>query len=130
MKKLLCGICLLFLVSLLAGCETASQLELSQGYGDNLKLIHLSAGSGEDYQRIVDFRAALQDAEPLDKDPALFSYYPDYLLEIRFPGGEGNVDAVIDINDKFVDFYYVGREDDLYRANMSVEDFLTLVHSE
>jgi len=118
------------LVSLLAGCETASQLDLAQGYGDNVKLIHLSAGSGEDYQRIADFQAALRDSEPLDKDPSLFSYYPDYILEIRSPGGEGSVDAVIDINDRFVDFYYVGQEDSLYRANMSVEDFLTLVHSD
>lgn len=130
MKKILCGICLFFLLMTLYGCETASQLDLTQGYGDGLKLIHLSAGSGEDLQRIYDFQAALQDSYPLDKPASLFSYYPDYKLEIRFPGGQGDVSAVIDINDRFVDFYYAGREDTLYRANMSVEDFLALVHRE
>ncbi len=130
MKKILCGICLFFLLFILAGCETASQLDLTQGYGEELKLIHLSAGSGEDLQRIHDFQAALQDAQVLEKDPSLFAYYPDFILEIRVPGGEGNVDAVIDINDKFVDFYYIGQEDTLYRAAMSAEDFLILVHKE
>lgn len=130
MKKILCGVCLFIILTLLPGCETASRLDLAQGYGQELKLIHLSAGSGEDLQRIYDFQAVLQDAEPLDKDPSLFAYYPDYVLEIRFPDGSGDVDAVIDINDKFVDFYYVGQEDALYRANMSAEDFLILVHGE
>lgn len=130
MKKILCGICLFFILSLLAGCETASQLDLTQGYGEELKLLHLSAGSGEDLERIHEFQDVLADSEPLDKDLSLFAYYPDYLLTIREPGGQGNVDAVIDINDKFVDFYYVGQEDALYRANMCAEDFLELVHRE
>ncbi len=130
MKKCFWGLCLFLICMLLSGCETASRLDLTQGYGEGLKLIHLSAGSGEDLQRIYDFQAVLEDAEPLQKDPALFAYYPDYVLEIRFPDGQGDVSAVIDINDKFVDFYYAGQEDALYRAAMSAEDFLVLVHKE
>lgn len=128
MKKLLCGVCLFLLAALLSGCETASLLDLSQGYGEGLKLVHLSAGAGDDLQRILDFQSALADPEPLDRDPSLFAYYPDYTLEIVTPDSQGNIDVVVDINGDFVDFYYVGQEDTLYRAKVSSEEFLTLVH--
>ena len=110
MKKLLFSLCLFSLLLLLSGCESASRLNLSQGYGNGLKLVHLSAGSGETYQRITDFQAALENSTPLEKDPAL--------------------QAVVDINGDFVDFYYVGQEDTLYRAQASAEEFLALVHGD
>lgn len=127
MKKILWGVCLFFLLMTLYGCETASQLDIAQGYGAGLKLVHLSAGSGDGLERIGEFREVLREAEPLDKDPALFAYYPDFLVEIRTP--EEEVCAVVDINGEFVDFYYTGQEDRLYRAGISAEDFLTLVHT-
>lgn len=127
MRKFFCGVCLWLLACMLTGCETASQLDITQGYGVGLKLIHLSAGSGEGLERIGEFREVLREAEPLDKDPALFAYYPDFLVEIRTPDEE--VCAVVDINGEFVDFYYAGQEDRLYRAGISAEDFLTLVHT-
>lgn len=129
MKRFFYGICLILLACLLNGCETASRLDLSQGYGDELKLVHLSAGSGEELERIREFQAALQDAEPLEKDASLFAYYPDFILDISTPESSGNFRAVVDINGDFVDFYYVGQEDALYRAGISAEDFLTLVHT-
>lgn len=128
MKKTLCALCLFFFVFLLAGCETASQLDLSRGYGEHLRLIHLSKGSGEDYQRIIDFHSALQDPLPLEKGISLFSYYPDYLLEIHAADPSLNLSAFIDINGDHVDFYYIGQEDTVYRAKVSAEEFLALVH--
>ena len=130
MKKLLFSLCLFSLLLLLSGCESASRLNLSQGYGNGLKLVHLSAGSGENYQRIADFQAALENSTPLEKDPALFAYYPDFLLEIQTPGVQEPLQAVVDINGDFVDFYYVGQEDTLYRAQASAEEFLALVHGD
>lgn len=128
MKKLLFALCLFSLLFLLSGCENASQLDLSRGYGTGLRLLHLSRGSGEDYQRILDFHAALQDAQPLDKDISLFSYYPDYLLEINAADPSLNLSAVVDINGDHVDFYYVEQEETIYRAKVSAEEFLALVH--
>lgn len=130
MKKLFFGLCLFSLTLLLSGCDTASSLNLSQGYGNGLKLVHLSAGSGESYQRIEGFQAALENPAPLEKDASLFAYYPDFLLEIQTPGAQEPLQAVVDINGDFVDFYYVGQEDTLYRAQASAEEFLALVHGD
>lgn len=128
MKKFLLALCLFLLLSMLSGCESASQLNLSQGYGNRLCLLHISKGSGQEYQRILDFHAALQDAQPLDKAPSLFSYYPDYLLEINAADPSLSLSAVIDINGDNIDFYYTGQESIIYRAKISAEDFLALVH--
>lgn len=130
MRKAFCGLCLFILISLLSGCTTASHLNLSQGYGEGLKLVHLSAGSGDSYQRIMDFYTALQDPTPLEKDPSLFGYYPDYLLEIDIPGESETLRVVVDINGDFVDFHYAEQEDTLYRAHTSADEFLSLVHGD
>lgn len=128
MKKLLFTLCLFLLASLLSGCENASRLDLSRGYGEHLRLVHLSRGAGEDYQRIVDFHNALQDPQTLEKDISLFSYYPDYLLEIDAADPSLSLSVVIDINGNHVDFYYTGQEETIYRAKVSAEEFLALVH--
>ena len=77
-------------------------------------------------QRIEDFAAVTEDAQPLDKDFSLFAYYPDMTLTITRDGQAGPT-AVVDINGEYVDFYYSG-ETQLYRSKMSSVDLKKLIH--
>ena len=103
-------ICSLLLACVLcafcAGCSQpdALTLDLSQGYGRHTKLIHLNASSAEKEARLQAFYQVLEEAAPLEKDPSLFAYYPDYLLELTDHGT--TTTAVVDINGDFIDFYY------------------------
>ena len=67
----------------------------------------------------------LEDAEPLDKEFSLFTYYPDYLLELRRNGQ--TTTAYVDVNGQYIDFYYEG-EEQLYRSHTTAEEFRQLGH--
>ena len=43
-------------------------MDLTQGYGHQTKLLHLNASNAKNRQRIEDFAAVTEDAQPLDKD--------------------------------------------------------------
>jgi len=127
MKRIFFSLCLVAVVCMLSGCGDASRLDLSRGYGDGLKLLHLSASSGASFQRIQAFARVLEEAEPLDKDASLFGYYPDYVLEIDMQGA-GKQSAVVDVNGEYVDFYFSQDSTALYRSQVGAEEFLELVH--
>lgn len=112
---------------LCAGCSQpdALTLDLFQGYGQHLKLIHLNASSGEKEERMEAFSQVLENAEPLDKSVSLFAYYPDYLLELNDNGQ--TTTAYVDVNGNYIDFYYDG-EEQLYRSNVTAAEFKKLVH--
>ena len=112
---------------LCAGCSQPDSLtlDLFQGYGQHLKLIHLNASSGEKEERMEAFSQVLENAEPLDKSFSLFAYYPDYLLELNDNGQ--TTTAYVDVNGNYIDFYYDG-EEQLYRSNVTAAEFKKLVH--
>lgn len=135
MKKLFCIVCAALSLCLLAGCQNPNsvQMDLYQGYGENLKLIHLNASSGEKRERMEAFLEVIQNAEPLDKELSMFAYYPDYKLELE--GAEGFADAItaiVDVNGEYIDFYYPGpypeRSGAIYRSHTTAEEFKELVH--
>lgn len=152
MKKLLCAVLAACLAAcLLSGCDTPNslQMDLFQGYGRELKLIHLNASSGENRERMEAFAQALADSQPVEKDISMFAYYPDYRLVISgkalasgeggagfavvdAPGQDSSITAVIDLNGDFVDFYFPGpdpeRSDTIYRSKMTAKEFKVLVH--
>ena len=72
MKKIT-ALLLALALCLLAGCQNpnAVQMDLSRGYGEQLKLLHLNASTGENLQLMEDFGGAIQDAEPLDRAESL-----------------------------------------------------------
>ena len=115
-----------------AGCSQpdALTLDLSQGYGRHTKLIHLNASSAEKEARLQAFYQVLEEADPLEKDPSLFAYYPDYLLELTDHGT--TTTAVVDINGDFIDFYYPSEDgqepQQLYRSHVTAPEFRKLVH--
>ena len=80
-------------------------MDLSRGYGEHLKLLHLNASTSEKRERIQAFSRVILEAEPLDKSLSMFAYYPDYLLEIT-PWEGGKLTVIVDINGEYVDFYY------------------------
>ena len=132
MKRFLAVLLAVGLLCFLAGCDNPDslQLDLSRGYGEHLKLIHLNASTEEKRERIETFAGALTDAQPLEKDFSLFAYYPDYLLEIT--GKDLSLTAIVDVNGDYVDFYI---PDDgaagppvLYRSTMTAEEFVKLVN--
>lgn len=149
MKKLICAVLAACLSAcLLGGCTSPDslQLDLFQGYGRQLKLIHLNAGSSEKRERINSFAQSLCEASPLDKDISMFAYYPDYILEIKgrsltqdgntfklaeTEDGTGSITAVIDINGDNVDFYFPGSNPEespvIYRSKISAIEFKKLV---
>lgn len=138
------GLC--FIMSIFSGCSAVSdilvpdsvQLDLYEGYGNGMKLLHLNASSSEKRERITAFSAVLQKAEPLKKSPALFAYYPDFRLEIYRDGKKTG--AVLDLNGDYVDFYYTGQDDEpdqavgppeqvqLYRSSVSSLEFRKILH--
>lgn len=125
MKKILCA---LALAAILTGCSAPNslQLDLSQGCGMHVKLLHLNASTQENRQRIEDFAALLEGAQPLDKDASLFAYYPDYLLEITHDGQK--TAAIVDMNGHFLDFHYPD-DPTIYRSPMTVEEFKKMLHA-
>ena len=127
MKKTAALLLAAVLFLLCAGCSQpdALTLDLFQGYGQHLKLIHLNASSGEKEERMEAFSQVLENAEPLDKSFSLFAYYPDYLLELNDNGQ--TTTAYVDVNGNYIDFYYDG-EEQLYRSNVTAAEFQKLVH--
>lgn len=127
-KKTVYALCTLAVLLMLGGCSVPDslQLDLTQGYGRQTKLLHLNASTAKSRQRIEDFAALMEDAQPLDKDISLFAYYPDFTLTITRDGQAGKT-AVVDINGDYVDFYYDG-ETQLYRSGMSAGDLKKLLH--
>lgn len=133
MKKAFSLLLAAVLCVLCAGCTQpdSQTLDLYQGYGNNLKLIHLNASSAEKQERMDAFAQVLEDSQPLDKDFSLFAYYPDYCLELK-KTGQASCVAVVDVNGEYIDFYYVGEdvaaEPHLYRSNVTADQFRKLVH--
>ena len=153
MKKLLAILLAAGLLCFLTGCDhpDSLQLDLSRGYGERLKLIHLNASTEEKRERINAFAGVLIDAQPLDKDYSLFAYYPDYDLRITGKGLEYTLDkdgvmhdvslvtgkdlslyAIVDVNGDYVDFIIPGVTDTnrpvIYRSSMTAQDFVKLVN--
>ncbi len=128
MKRILCAISALIILTALPGCTAPDslQLDVSQGYGLHTKLLHLNAGTQKSRQRIEAFAALTEDALPLDKDISLFAYYPDLTCTVTRDGQPGPT-AVVDINGDYVDFHFEG-EEQLYRSKMSPEDLKKLLH--
>ena len=127
MKKTAALLLAAVLFLLCAGCSQpdALTLDLFQGYGQHLKLIHLNASSGEKEERMEAFSQVLENAEPLDKSFSLFAYYPDYLLELNDNGQ--TTTAYVDVNGNYIDFNYDG-EEQLNRSNVTAAEFKNLVH--
>lgn len=127
MKKACCALLFALSLTLLTGCSSpdALQLDLSQGFGSQLKLLHLNASTQERRRRIQDFHALLENAQPLEKDLSLFAYYPDYRLELLRDGER--VTVIMDVNGEFVDFHYLD-EDVIYRSALSAKDLKRLIH--
>lgn len=152
MKKLLCAVLAACMITcLFSGCDTPNslQMDLFQGYGRELNLIHLNASSGEKRERMEAFVQALADSQPVEKDISTFAYYPDYRLVISgktlasgeggagftvvdAEGQDGSITAVIDLNGDFVDFYFPGpdpeQSDTIYRSQLTSKEFRILVH--
>ena len=127
MKRMICLLLGIGMAVLTAGCSTPDslQLDLSQGCGNQVKLLHLNARTEAKRQRIEEFASILEDAQPLEKELSLFAYYPDYLLVITRDGQKTS--AIVDINGDFVDFLYPGG-DTIYRSAMSAQDLKKLLH--
>lgn len=128
MKRIFCALCVSALLLMLSGCSAPDslQLDLSQGYGRQTKLLHLNASTEKRRLRIEAFAALIEDAQPLDKDISLFAYYPDLTMTITRDGQVGPT-AIVDINGDFVDFHYSG-ETRLYRSKVSALEFKGLLH--
>lgn len=128
MKKALSISLVILALLTLFGCSAPDslQLDLRQGYGLQIKLLHLNASSDKNRQRIEDFASITSDAQPLEKDISLFAYYPDYSLTIT-RDGQAVTEAVIDMNGDFVDFHFAG-ETQLYRSRLSVPELKKLLH--
>lgn len=125
MKRILCVLALLLLLS---GCSVPDslQLDLTQGYGRQTKLLHLNASTEKNRQRIEAFASLASEAQPLDKDISLFAYYPDLILTI-IRDGQTDLSVIVDINGEWVDFHYLN-DTQLYRSQTSSEELRKLVH--
>ena len=118
----------------LAGCQNpnALQMDLRQGYGDKLKLLHLNANDSENFQLMEDFGDVIRSGEALEKDISLFAYYPDYQLELSQWEGGQSLTVLIDLNGDYVDFIYPGPtpepDNTVYRSQVTAQEFLALVN--
>ena len=153
MRRIIAVLLAAGLLCFLAGCDNPDslQLDLSRGYGEHLKLIHLNSNTEEKRERIETFAQVLTDAQPLDKDFSLFAYYPDYALKITGTAldydldengvmrdvslitGEGlSLYAIVDVNGDYVDFYIpdIAETDHpvIYRSAMTAKEFVKLVN--
>ena len=131
MKKWIAILISVGLLCFLAGCDhpDSLQLDLSRGYGEHLKLIHLNASTEEKRERIEAFAEVLTNAQPLEKDFSLFAYYPDYYLQIA--GKDFSLAAIVDVNGDYVDFYIPELDMDspvIYRSSMTAQEFVKLVN--
>ncbi len=132
MRKVISLLLAAALCVLCAGCSQPDSLtlDLSQGYGQHLKLLHLNASTAEKKELLEAFQQVLENSDPLDKDFSLFAYYPDYLLELQDNGQ--TTTAIVDVNGDFIDFYYPGETleepQQLYRSQVTAADFRKLVH--
>lgn len=131
MKKFFSLLALCFLLCL-GGCSNPDslQLDLFEGYGNHLRLLHLNASTQERKERIEAFSRVFEDAQPLSKSIEMFAYYPDYVLTITPWKEQKSLEAVVDVNGDYVDFYYSDSAAPpvLYRSKMSAEEFLILVN--
>lgn len=128
MKKILCLLAVASLC-LCGGCSRpdSQTLDLSWGYGQGLKLLHLNASTEQNRQRMEGFARALEEADPLEKDFSLFAYYPDYRLELTENGQ--TTAAIVDVNGDYIDFFFLNSEQpQLYRSRTTAEEFRALVH--
>lgn len=156
MKKVFSLLLICVLLCMLSGCENPNslRLDLSQGFGQEIKLLHLNASTNEKRERMEALAQALADCRPLDKDLSMFAYYPDYRLELSgkalvsegtdaegdapgftvtdAPGEDVSLTAVVDINGEFVDFYFPGPAPEasgvIYRSSMTAKEFKRLVN--
>ena len=153
MRRIIAVLLTAGLLCFLTGCGNPDslQLDLSRGYGEHLKLIHLNASSEEKRERIETFAGMLIDAQPLTKDYSLFAYYPDYDLRITGKALDYDLDengvmrdvslvtgkdlslyAIVDVNGDYVDFIVPGVTDTdhpvIYRSAMTAEEFVKLVN--
>lgn len=132
MKKVISLLLATALCVLCAGCSQPDSLtlDLSQGYGQHLKLLHLNASTAEKKELLESLAQVLENSEPLDKDFSLFAYYPDYLLELQDNGQ--TTTAIVDVNGDYIDFYYPGETleepQQLYRSQITAAEFRKLVH--
>ncbi len=138
MRKVIAAVSILLACSLLcclSACNNPNslQLDLAQGYGRQIKLIHLNASTAEKRERIEAFSQVLEKAEPLEKDFSMFAYYPDYKLELTgTTDSDSIITVMIDVNGDYVDFYYPGPYPEasktIYRSQVSAKEFKKLVH--
>lgn len=119
------------------GNPDSIQLDLFQGFAENLKLLHFNNSSEAKLRQMQDISTVVQGAEALDRDFSFFAYYPDYKLEItpwQAQGEEeaGTLTVIIDINGDYVDFYYPGpypaASETIYRSPLSAEEFKSYIH--
>lgn len=88
MKKSLCVLLFCIMVLQLSGCSSTPnslQMDLSRGYGEHLKLLHLNASTSEKRERIQAFSRVILEAEPLDKSLSMFAYYPSVCFHTTLP---------------------------------------------
>ncbi len=137
----------------LAGCGRPNdlQMDVSQPYGDQVKLIHINGSDGEKTQRIQEMFEAIMEAMPTEKELKDFAYYPDFQVVITglecFNAGDqwkgrpapgAVLEAVVDLNGDWVDLQMVqvppGETNKtagvIYRAQVSAGDFKKLINVE
>ena len=137
----------------LAACARPNDvlMDISQPYGDQVKLIHINGSSGEKSQRIQEMFETIMEAMPTEKALKDFAYYPDYQVVITglecFNAGDrwmgrpapgAVLEAVVDLNGDWVDLQMVqvppGETNKtagvIYRAQVSAGDFKKLINVE
>ena len=150
MKRL--GVLALAVCLLLAlpGCgrPDAIQMDIAQGYGENIKLLHLNASSQAKRERMEAVARALIQSAPLEKDPALFAYYPDYTVTVTglgFSDSAGALEeapgsvlyAIVDVNGEWVDVIFpeAGAAPEektpgvVYRSALPAKEFKALMNA-
>lgn len=131
MKRLVCTLLACGLLCLCGGCSSPNdvQLNLYQGFGREMKLLHLNASSHAKEERMEAFHQVLLNAEPLEKEYSMFAYYPDYRLELKLRDSD-LLTAIVDVNGEFIDFTYPlsANPEQIYRSHVTAQEFKRLVH--